>query len=124
MASELVAHSPHLHHLAYIFLTICFRKLYSRNEKYTYVVQDDCNLVKKNAGKVAGAIGVFIKKGDKGYGKCQLIWGGSGRGFMFAKGRPRALWRSKFAGNFLWAKNNGNLVAAKSDGSVVGAIIQ
>ncbi len=107
-----------------MFLTIRISKLYSKNEKYTYVVQDDCNLVKKDSGKVAGAIGVTIKKSDKGYGQCKLIWGKGGRGFMFAKGRPRALWRSQVVGNFLWAKNNGKLVAAKADGSVVGAIIQ
>ena len=107
-----------------LFLTNCFSKLYSRNEKYTYVLQDDCNLVKKKLGSVAGAIGVTIKKGSKGYGKCQLLWSSRGKGFMFAKGRPRALWSSKVSGAFLQANNDGKLVAARQDGSAVGAVIQ
>jgi hypothetical protein len=105
-------------------LTPCTRKLYSRNEKYTFVVQKDCNLVKKNAGAVAGAIGVTLKKDEKGYGKCKLIWGGSGRGFMFAEGRPRAVWRSQAVGKYLWAMNNGQLVAVNARGVITGIIIK
>jgi hypothetical protein len=107
-----------------ISLTVRFRKLYSRNEKYTFVVQNDCNLVKKSAGSVAGAIGVTIKKGEKGYGQCHLIWGGSGRGFMFAHGRPRALWKSQSVGKYLWAMNDGRLVSVNSGGVVTGVIIK
>ena len=107
-----------------LFLTSLFSKLYSRKERYTYVLQDDCNLVKKKRGSVAGSIGVTIKKGSKGYGKCLLLWNGRGKGFMFAKGRPRAIWSSKVSGAFLQANNDGKLVAARKDGSVVGAVIQ
>ena len=106
------------------FLTIRFRKLYSRNEKYSFVIQNDCNLVKKSAGAVAGAIGVTIKKGSVGYGQCKLIWGGSGRGFMFANGRPRALWKSQSVGKYLWAMNDGRLVSVNSAGVVSGVIIK
>ena len=105
-------------------LTILLRKLYSKNEKYTFTVQDDCNVVKKNDGNVAGAIGVTLKKDEKGFGHCKFILGGSGRGFMFADGRPRALWRSHDVGNFIWAKNSGQLVMAQNDGKAVGVIIQ
>jgi hypothetical protein len=122
VASEFVFYALQLLILL-VFLTMRISKLYSKNEKYTYVVQDDCNLVKKDAGEVAGSIGVSIKKGEKGYGHCKLVWGKGGRGFMFAKGRPRAVWRSEVVGNFLWAKNNGELVAAKADGSTVGSVI-
>jgi hypothetical protein len=114
--------------LIFLILVFCLihpiSKLYSRNEKYSFIVQDDCNLVKEHEGRVAGAIGVDISKGSEGYSHCKLLWGGSGRGFMFAKGRPRALWRSKVTGNYLWARQDGKLVAANTDGSVVGVVIE
>lgn len=81
-------------------------------------------MVKKNAGAAVGSIGVALKKGDKGYGKCKLIWGGSGRGFMFADGRPRALWRSQAVGKYLWATNNGQLTAVNDRGIITGVIIK
>jgi hypothetical protein len=87
-------------------------------------VQNDCNVVKKTNGAVAGAIGVTLKKKEKGYGKCKLIWGGSGRGFMFAEGRPRALWKSQAVGKYLWAMNNGQLVSVNAAGVITGVIIK
>jgi len=110
--------------LVVVFITDLIRKLYSKDEKYTFEVQDDCNVVKKNEGHVAGAIGVTIKNGEMGFGHCKFILGGSGRGFMFAAGRPRALWRSHDVGNYIWAKKSGQLVMAQQDGKAVGIIIQ
>ncbi len=124
MASEFFSLHPNLA-TCYFVVTNLLRKLYSKNEKYTFTVQDDCNVVKKNADSLAGSIGVTpIKKNEKGYGHCKFVLGGSGRGFMFATGRPRALWRSRSVGNFIWAKNNGQLVMAKDGGSTVDTIIQ
>ena len=107
--------------LVVVFITDLIRKLYSKNEKYK---KEEKDMVKKNEGHVAGAIGVTIKKGENGFGHCKFILGGSGRGFMFAAGRPRALWRSHDVGNFIWAKKSGQLVMAQQDGKAVGIIIQ